>query len=971
MKTTPTLPKNSPENNPQKHIEQVLRLFFRPGEVFEICVIKPRQKKSPHWEGDAYGSKPTVCGWFDDPAKAAEIAAKIDAAHKPEGIYFTLNPVNPALLARASNRLVANINRTSDKDIAVIRHVLVDVDPERPAGISSTNAELIEAQELVLRVVPQWDGLLALSGNGMHKILRLPDLPNTDETVAVIKRFLQAANDFYRYRNVETDIALKIDTAVYNPARLTKLYGTYVRKGDHTRDRPHRQSRVLALPDPWPTVTLEDLAAWADEHATETDPVDTPQGRETTATGDGRRFDVRRYLEANGVEVVGTKRHGTATLYLLRRCVFDESHTAKEAAIGQQDDGLLFYQCFHDSCRGRTWNEARALISGEKPLTEYMEGGRPAENADRPDKATPIAQRLVVTFPRTPYPLDVLPADIAASLRALARAFGVSVNVLPTVLFVSLGAAVGRTIGVSPKKSWKAPLIFWGGVIGESGTGKTPATNALVGLFYKKQKEDNARARAQYEAWRALSKKDREKTPEPPKTARARFVSDLTLEGIRAHVEAGHGGVLCIQDELSAVVTGLNQYKGGRGNDREAWLRLFDGSPAHVVRVGESVFITGARLCLYGGIQPAVFAQAFRGLLQTDGTLFRYLLVVEPVSHHEVDETPWSDQDRSAWEAVLERAMDWADSRDPDDTHLMVFSPDAQQALFAWRNELDLMRCDLPPVLRGFIPKAIEYAVRLTGAIRLLHDFAADREPARMLGGEDFDRARQVVMFHLGQAEEALRLFDPVNQSPPVEVSERTMHLASVLAELRKELDSGRLAVGYVNEAFNSTCPEHLRTKTPHAMGALLRACGLTVSEGLHDANGKRRARCLVWDQKTEAFIKSLCERSLGSLQSLENEEWSGFAGRDFEKTKSPKSRSKTASDMDTETCETLRDLKSRPESLMDTRERDFRDFRDMFSEESLQNQNSNTSAGALNDETDPDGDDEVEAVFDFDEETE
>jgi hypothetical protein len=968
LKTDQTIPQNSSKNNAQEHIERVLRTFFRPGEVFEICVIKPRGIESKWWQDRAVGKKPIVCGWFDDPAEAAKIAAKIDAAHKPEGIYFTLNPVNKALLARANNRLVAGMNRTTDKDIAVIRHVLIDVDPERPSGISSTDAELEAARNLIRRVVPQWDGLLAASGNGMHKILRLPDLPNTDETKAVIERFLKAANDFYRCRNTETDIALKVDTSVSNPARLTKLYGTLVRKGDHVSDRPHRRSWVLHTPNPWPTVTLEDLAAWTSEHATETDPVDTPQGRETTATGDGRRLDVRRYLEAHGVEVVGTKRHGTATLYLLRHCVFDEGHTAKESAIGQHDDGQLFYQCFHDSCQGHTWKEARALISGDKPLTEYMEGGKPfpvrSAAAGQPDKATQMAPMPEATFPRIPYPLDVLPADIASSLRALARAVGVSVQILPTVLFVALGAAVGRTISVSPKESWQSPLIFWGAVIGESGTGKTPAANALVRLFHKKQREDNDRAKAQYEEWRSLSKKDREEKPEPPKTARARFVSDLTLEGIRAHVEAGHGGVLCIQDELSAIITGLNQYKGGRGNDREAWLKLFDGSPAHVVRVSGSVFISGARLCLYGGIQPAIFARAFDGLLKSDGTLFRYLLVVEPVAHHEVDEIPWADHHRRAWELLLERAMNWADSRDPDDTHLMMFSPDAQQAFFAWRNELNDMRYDLPPLLRGFIPKAVEYAVRLTGAIRLLHDFSACSEPARMLGAEDFDRARQVVMFHLGQAEEALRLFDPKNQHPAVEVSERTLHLASVLTELRKELDSGRLAVGYIHEAFNAKCQEHLRIKSPHAMGSLLRSCGLTISEGRHNANGKRAVRCLVWDKKADAFLEYQYKTSLQSLQSLPTEGSSAFAVADIEKSKSAKSANSSSESRPMQTLQTLKNKSLHPESRMQSSNADNADNADDILKDELFYENTPSAPWVQPDDDASDTDDEVEVVI-------
>ena len=40
------------------------------------------------------------------------------------------------------------------------------------------------------------------------------------------------------------------------PARITKLYGTMTRKGDHTPERPHRRSRILEIPDELKVVKL-------------------------------------------------------------------------------------------------------------------------------------------------------------------------------------------------------------------------------------------------------------------------------------------------------------------------------------------------------------------------------------------------------------------------------------------------------------------------------------------------------------------------------------------------------------------------------------------------------------------------------------------------------------------------------------------------------------------------------------------
>lgn len=52
-------------------------------------------------------------------------------------------------------------------------------------------------------------------------------------------------------------------------------------------------------------------------------------------------------------------------------CLFDPSHTKKEASIIQDASGLITYQCFHNSCRDRTWHEARQKISGNDNLAQF------------------------------------------------------------------------------------------------------------------------------------------------------------------------------------------------------------------------------------------------------------------------------------------------------------------------------------------------------------------------------------------------------------------------------------------------------------------------------------------------------------------------------------------------------------------------------------------------------------------------
>ena len=89
--------------------------------------------------------------------------------------YATLNPVSRQVHARAANRLkpYADVT-TSDSEILWRRYFLIDCDPSRPRGVSSTEVELAGAlarrDEIVTWLSDQgWPAAIrAMSGNGGH-----------------------------------------------------------------------------------------------------------------------------------------------------------------------------------------------------------------------------------------------------------------------------------------------------------------------------------------------------------------------------------------------------------------------------------------------------------------------------------------------------------------------------------------------------------------------------------------------------------------------------------------------------------------------------------------------------------------------------------------------------------------------------------------------------------------------------------
>lgn len=235
-------------------ILRCLRLFHQPGEIVEIrCLRVPGRGKSFQ-----------ASGYFDDFDLAAQIVAEYDAERKPEGIYHTLNVVNPALFARSPNQITDHCElTTADNDIIERRWQLTDADPVRPRGISSTEAELqsaITAGENVreyLRERGLPEPIHAISGNGCH-VLTPMRMPNTDKAKATVEKLLKSLAAKSAEFTEPGMPAVSIDASVFNAARICRLYGTVARKGHDVPDRPHRRSQITYIPDYLPGGSIRD-----------------------------------------------------------------------------------------------------------------------------------------------------------------------------------------------------------------------------------------------------------------------------------------------------------------------------------------------------------------------------------------------------------------------------------------------------------------------------------------------------------------------------------------------------------------------------------------------------------------------------------------------------------------------------------------------------------------------------------------
>ena len=408
--------------------KKVYPLFFNPEEVVEIRALGLRGKNAA-WEGFAGGKAGIVSGYFNDPEKFAAAANALEKA-QARGIYFTANPCKPSLLSRATNRLICpqEENTTPDMYMACIRWFLIDLDAKledgtkRPKGVSASEEEMkicaTDAETIAKYLEEERGfarGLRALSGNGYHLVYRLPDLPNDDEHKEMVRDALAA---------LDGKFPDTVDRAVFNPGRIWKFYGTTGRKGDSTAERPHRRSYIFngqptTLAD-FPITDLETfkkLSALATPTATPTantgkrgrpaaPMLPPPPGTTVIKPGELGPIDMEKYLAnfgiAYSVKEKSDKAHGPATLYCLDTCLFNPDHGKGEASIVVPRHGAIKYQCFHDSCKGKGWKDARRIISGDRKLAEFCTGYDPNWQPNHMRTGTGILDNLPELYTNAP-----------------------------------------------------------------------------------------------------------------------------------------------------------------------------------------------------------------------------------------------------------------------------------------------------------------------------------------------------------------------------------------------------------------------------------------------------------------------------------------------------------------------------------------------------------------------------------------
>lgn len=357
-----------------------LSLLHEPDEIIEIRSIDP---------------KPVISGYFraDSPAIAKELSR-----YPNRTFYQTMNRVKSACYAREQHeRLIERPHETTtDSDIAGYQWLLIDADPVRPSGVSASREEKEAARRVAgmtmkkLMAMGFSEPIVADSGNGYHLLFHIHASPKEKQVLA---DFLAVLDMWFSTEQV------KIDTAVFNPARITKLYGTIATKGASTPERPHRRSGIIRKPEKIETTPMDLIRNIASERQKAVAPQENPRKR-----GAASSFNLDQFLFDHHIEVTKKIPISTGMKYQLAECPFDSSHKHGDAAVFAYSNGSYGFHCFHNSCAGYHWHEFREKVDpaayANSPYTVHQAVNTKASSRPMPDGSAGSAPAVKSGQPR-------------------------------------------------------------------------------------------------------------------------------------------------------------------------------------------------------------------------------------------------------------------------------------------------------------------------------------------------------------------------------------------------------------------------------------------------------------------------------------------------------------------------------------------------------------------------------------------
>lgn len=356
--------------------------------------------------------------------------------------------------------------------------------------------------------------------------------------------------------------------------------------------------------------------------------------------------------------------------------------------------------------------------------------------------ATPLEQAVeeIVLPSVEPFPVHILPPVLRNFVKEGARAIGCPPDLIAVPLMVFAGTAIGASRVVQIKEGWTESPRVYAALVARAGEKKSPAFKLAMRPFvahqnklqaeFKEQERLWRKQKTQYELelqeWKRSARRgdmdafDMPEPPPPPVLSQI-FTTDATIEALSALLEQNPRGLVLSRDELAGWTKSFNQYRSGRGADKEYWLSFWNGSDVVINQKGseQPLILSNPFVSVVGCLPPSVLSEITKG--GKDGLLDRVLF-----SYPNPVPLRWTEDEMSELTVLeVEKVFDGLFGLDLDasgSAKVIEFTFKARELWVDWvtRHYGEQNAPGSPEILRGPWAKLEAYCARFALILQLV-----------------------------------------------------------------------------------------------------------------------------------------------------------------------------------------------------------------------------------------------------------
>jgi len=388
----------------------------------------------------------------------------------------------------------------------------------------------------------------------------------------------------------------------------------------------------------------------------------------------------------------------------------------------------------------------------------------------------------------------------------------VSPEMCSVIALAVLSAALGNAVEyVEAKKGYKTTVNLWVSVIAESGDKKSPILHRFLKPVFDLQHSVITAFKQQQQIQQSNAKKPAIQINSKPPSI---YTTDPTLEGLIELLSDNTRGILLFQDEISGFLLSFDKYRAGKGGDREAYLNLWNSTPIKVDRVTKNLYLHRPFLVLVGGMQPKKAVRVFGEKSFDDGLISRFLFFNNEPSFLPLTNHTWSTHNDQLWTDLVTDLY-----KVPENTLKLTLENDAWEHFRNYTNSLEEMRQYAPDRFKVFIPKAITYALRLSGLLHVVDYTIKKTKPNNNISLSTVKNSIELTKFFLSQARKMAEHYAPKRPH----LTKDQIRIISSIIDIQNKRNSFTLPVSEIHLSFNHSVSKTAQIKNDSIFGRSLR----------------------------------------------------------------------------------------------------------------------------------------------------